>query len=175
MQPSATAVEFPPELLQFELQPLSRCSAPPTASKLEFIAHFQPKSTVWSNSGKFWIPLSNDFRLPHAEMEATEKHKGKTIVTVASTGTIPLFPVLGEARATPKIRLQRVSRMASYPTPRIMQAFAISPVIAFGTSRDKQTNVVPAPLRGHRRASPALSSADVQAKRTLFHLSSNDP
>ena len=25
-------------------------------------------------------------------MEATEKHKGKTIITVASTGTIPLFP-----------------------------------------------------------------------------------
>jgi hypothetical protein len=40
-------------------------------------------------------------------MEATEKRKGKTIVTVASTGTILVFPVLGEARATPKIGLQR--------------------------------------------------------------------
>jgi hypothetical protein len=28
-------------------------------------------------------------------MEATEKHKGKTIVTVTSGGTITLFPVLG--------------------------------------------------------------------------------
>jgi hypothetical protein len=45
---------------------------------------------------------------------------------------------------SPKIRLQRISRMASYPTPRIIQSFAISPVIAFGTSQDKQTNVVPA-------------------------------
>ena len=34
----------------------------------------------------------NDFRLPHAGMDATEKHKGKTIVTVTSTGTISLFP-----------------------------------------------------------------------------------
>jgi hypothetical protein len=42
------------------------------------MAHFQPKSTAWSNSGKFWMPLSNDFRVPHFEMEATEKHKGKT-------------------------------------------------------------------------------------------------
>src|SRR5271166_6058106 len=57
-----------------------------------------------------------------------------------------------------KIRLQRVSRMVGYPTLRIFLSFAINPVIAFGTPRDKQTNLVPArcaATEGNRQHSPA--------------------
>src|SRR5271167_738598 len=65
--------------------------------------------------------------------------------------------------------------MVGYSSLRIFLSFAINPVIAFGTPREKQTNFRSGPLCSHRRESAALSRADVQAKRTLFPLSSNDP
>jgi hypothetical protein len=44
-----------------------------------------------------------------------------------------------EGKSDPrKIRLQRVSRMIGYPTPRIFLLFAISPVMPFGMSQGKQ-------------------------------------
>jgi hypothetical protein len=44
-----------------------------------------------------------------------------------------------------KVRLQRVSRMVSYPTPRIFPSFAISPVIGFGRREiNRQISFLPA-------------------------------
>ena len=65
--------------------------------------------------------------------------------------------------------------MVGYPTPRIFLSFAISPVIAFGTPRDKQTNVVPArcaATEGRRQHYPART---FKHKRTLFPVSPNNP
>ena len=48
--------------------------------------------------------------------------------------------------------------MVGYHTPRIFLPFAISPVIAFGTPRAKQTNIVPArcaATEGRRQDYPA--------------------
>jgi hypothetical protein len=47
-------------------------------------------------------------------MEATEKHKGKTIVKVISTGTMPLFPVLNSLRR-PSGRRKFLERLQSWP------------------------------------------------------------
>ena len=64
-------------------------------------------------------------------------------------------------------RLQSSSRsqprMVDYPTPQIFVSFAISPAIAFGTSRDKLDNAVLA-RRAIAEGRRALSSADVQTK-----------
>jgi len=65
--------------------------------------------------------------------------------------------------------------MVGDPTPPIFLSFAMSPVIAFGTPRDKQTNVVPArcaATEGRRQHYPARTFTH---KRTLFPLSPNDP
>ena len=94
LQPSSTPIEFARSRSSSSCSRSVAVSAALTALELVFMARFQPQSAAWSNFHQISIPLANDFRLPPVEMEATEKHKGKTIVKVISTGTMPLFPVL---------------------------------------------------------------------------------
>ena len=79
---------------------------------------------------------------------------------VGRVSTISETPTPLKQNRPLKIRLQRVSRMVGYPTLRIFLSFAINPIIAFGTPRDKQTNFVPtrcAATEGNRQHSPARS------------------